>query len=122
MSNVWDFLEKPCTSTAAGGYAVASLGVTLVSNVTFIMSTLDKLQTYIEVMMITDLVNSITIFIFSLEYIIRWNSFDDIFIVYIARFTCSPRNIKFFLQPMNLLYFALVPIYVSFTFFLPGGL
>ena len=68
---MWDFLEKPWTSTAAGWYAVASLGVILISTVTFIMSTFDELQTDAEVVMITDLVDSITVFIFSLEYIIR---------------------------------------------------
>ena len=63
------------------------------------------------------MVDNITIFIFSLEYIIRGNIFVNIFIADIVRITCSTRKIKFFLQPMNLVdLFSLVSVYIYFAF------
>ena len=41
---IWDFLEKPWTSAAAQVYAMSSLGVILVSTVTFIVFTFEELQ------------------------------------------------------------------------------
>ena len=43
-TTLWDFLEKPWTSTAAQGYAIFALIVILISTVTFVASTFEELQ------------------------------------------------------------------------------
>jgi hypothetical protein len=70
-SRLWDFLEKPWTSDAAGSYAVLSLLVILVSTATFIISTVEELQTSVDVMRIIDTIDTITVVIFTLEYLLR---------------------------------------------------
>ena len=104
---LWNFLEKPWTSTAAQTYAISSLGVVFISTVTFVLSTLeelqvtgDKEQAKSEVIKLIDIVDMVAVGIFTLEYF--------------TRLLCCPRKLKFFLQPMNLVDFlALLPFYVS---------
>ena len=90
---IWDFLEKPWTSAGAQLYAVASLGVILFSTITFIVSTFDELQAdeegnqaYPEIIFAFEVVDFLTVFIFTIEYF--------------ARLLCSPVKWKFFFKPL----------------------
>ena len=88
-------------------YAVASLVVILISTVTFIVSTFDELQVdeegnqeYPTVILGIEILDVITVIIFTAEYFIR--------------FICSPVKWKFFIKPMNLVDFiALLPFFIS---------
>ena len=101
------FLEKPWTSTGAQVYAWVSLFVILVSTVTFIMSTMEVLKVdqngdsdFPKVIIIIEILDLITVAIFTLEYSIR--------------IICSPNKKQFFIQPMNLIDFGtLFPFYLS---------
>ena len=87
-------------------YAVASLVVILISTVTFIVSTFDELQVdeegnqeYPTVILGIEILDVITVIIFTAEYFIR--------------FICSPVKWKFFIKPMNLVDFiALLPFFI----------
>ena len=84
-----------------------SLGVILVSTVTFVLSTIEEVQVnedeepaYPILIQVIDIVDMVTVAIFSLEYLIR--------------LLCCPRKLVFFIQPMNFVDFiALVPFFVS---------
>lgn len=79
----------------------------LISTVTFIISTIDELQTdehgMVELPLLLDIINMIdhiTVCFFTIEYVIR--------------LVCCPRKIKFMKTPMNLIdFFAIVPFYLS---------
>ena len=104
---IWDFLEKPWTSSGAQLYAVASLGVILVSTITFIVSTFEELQededgnqAYPEIIFAIEVLDFITVVIFTIEYF--------------TRLLCSPVKWKFFVKPMNLVdLIALLPFFIS---------
>ena len=104
---LWDFLEKPWTSSAAQVYALASLGVILVSTITFIVSTSEELQVdeegnqpYPSIIFAIELLDIITVIIFTVEYF--------------TRLICSPVKWKFFIKPMNLVdLVALLPFFIS---------
>ena len=104
---LWDFLEKPWSSSAAQTYAVASLGVILVSTITFIVSTVDELQEdeegnqkYPQVILAIEILDVVTVLIFTVEYF--------------TRLICSPLKCRFFMRPMNLVDFiALLPFFIS---------
>ena len=82
-----------------------SLGVILVSTVTFVLSTIEEVQVnedeepaYPILIQVIDIVDMVTVAIFSLEYLIR--------------LLCCPRKLAFFIQPMNFVDFiALVPFF-----------
>ena len=104
---LWVFLEKPWTSTGAQIYAWFSLFVILVSTVTFMMSTSELFQVdengeaeYPHVIVVIEVLDMITVGIFTIEYVIR--------------LICSPSKGRFFIQPMNLIDFGtLFPFYIS---------
>ena len=84
-----------------------SLTVILISTATFVLSTFDELQAtedgdqaYPIVIIVIDIIDMVTVVIFSLEYILR--------------FIVCPRKFPFFIEPMNFVDFiALLPFYVS---------
>jgi hypothetical protein len=88
-------------------YAVASLGVILVSTITFIVSTFEEMQVdedgnqaYPTIIFTTEVLDFITIVIFTVV-IFTW-------------LLCNPVKWKFFLKPMNLVdLIALLPFFIS---------
>ena len=104
---VWNTMEYPWTSQVAQFCAFFSLTMVLVSTVTFIVSTIEELQTneegeveYPVLLYIIECVDIFTIIFFTIEYIIRW--------------LCAPRKLKFMKAPMNLIDFlAITPYYLS---------
>ena len=86
---------------------MSSLGVILVSTVTFIVSTFEELQVdkdgnqaYPDVIVAIEVLDLITVVIFTVEYF--------------TRLICSPVKWKFFIKPMNLVDFiALLPFFIS---------
>ena len=86
---------------------MASLGVILVSTVTFIVSTFEELQVdaegnqkYPKVILAIEILDVITVVLFTVEYF--------------TRFICSPVKWKFFIKAMNLVDFiALLPFFIS---------
>ena len=86
---------------------MSSLGVILVSTVTFIVFTFEELQVdkdgnqaYPDVIFAIEVLDLITVVIFTVEYFIR--------------LICSPVKWKFFIKPMNLVDFiALLPFFIS---------
>ena len=86
---------------------MSSLGVILVSTVTLIVSTFEELQVdkegnqaYPDVIVAIEVLDLITVVIFTVEYF--------------TRLICSPVKWKFFIKPMNLVDFiALLPFFIS---------
>ena len=104
---LWDFLEKPWSSIPAQWYALASLAVIFISTATFIVSTFEELQVdengeqpYPMVIYAIEVLDIITVIIFTIEYFMR--------------LICSPVKWRFFIQGMNLVDFmSLLPFFIS---------
>ena len=87
--------------------AFFSLTMVLISTVTFIVSTIDELQTdehgmveFPLLLQIIGVIDHFSIGFFTIEYLMR--------------VTCSPRKLKFIGAPMNMIdLFAIIPFYLS---------
>ena len=87
--------------------AFFSLTMVLISTVTFIVSTIDELQTdehgmveFPLLLNIIGIIDHFSIGFFTIEYLMR--------------VTCSPRKLKFIGAPMNMIdLFAIIPFYLS---------
>eukprot|EP00095_Tigriopus_kingsejongensis_P007020 maker-scaffold232_size243569-snap-gene-1.25 protein:Tk07020 transcript:maker-scaffold232_size243569-snap-gene-1.25-mRNA-1 annotation:"potassium voltage-gated channel protein shab-like isoform x5" len=104
---LWNTMEYPWTSRLAQFVAFFSLGMVILSTLTFIISTMEEFQAmdagesqYTTVVIILDYIDTFVIVFFTLEYLIR--------------FVCAPRKWRFFKNPMNLVdLFSIIPFYVS---------
>lgn len=122
--------------------AFTSLGVVLISTMTFVLGTFPEFQPEEEtgmptefpvVMTIMDMVDNIAVGFFLIEYVVRrpqrpnienkghlghsdnWTTF-----FFKVRFVCAPRKLKFFVGPMNLVdLFAILPFFLDLII---GGL
>ena len=87
--------------------AFFSLGMVILSTLTFIISTMEEFQAmdkgvseYTTIVVILDYIDTFVIVFFTFEYFIR--------------FICAPRKWRFFKQPMNLVdLFAIIPFYLA---------
>lgn len=87
--------------------AFLSLGMVILSTLTFIISTMEEFQAmdegeseYTSVVVILDYIDTFVIVFFTFEYLIR--------------FVCCPRKWRFFKNPMNMVdLFSIIPFYVS---------
>ena len=87
--------------------AFFSLGMVILSTLTFIISTMEEFQAmdqgksqYTSVVIVLDYIDTFVIIFFTLEYLIR--------------FVCAPRKWRFFKEPMNLVDFcSIIPFYLS---------
>jgi len=103
---LWNVMEYPWTSKTAQFNAFFSLGMVIVSTLTFILSTLEDFKEDFEI-------DPDSLFNLTLEYI------DAIVIIfftieYSIRFICAPRKWRFFKDPMNFVdVLAIFPYYMS---------
>jgi len=103
---LWNVMEYPWTSKIAQFNAFFSLGMVVISTLTFIVSTLEDFKEEDEwdpdsVLNLTvEYIDTIVIVFFTLEYFLR--------------FVCSPRKWKFIKDPMNMVdLIAIIPFYLA---------
>lgn len=112
---LWNLMEYPETSRYAQAMAFTSLGVVLISTMTFVLGTFPEFQPesesgvpeeYPEAVQVMAVVDNIAVGFFLIEYVVR--------------FSCAPRKVHFFLAPMNLVdLFAIIPFFLDLVI---GGL
>ena len=92
--------------------------VILVSTVTFVVSTFEDLQTDMKVVAVIEVVDTVTVVIFTVEYSLRRGLTTVVeYNNPMARLGCSPGKMKFFIQPMNFIDFiSLLPFFISLIF------
>jgi hypothetical protein len=123
---LWNLFEYPSTSTAAKFNACFSLSMVVVSTACFVLSTLieESSSSTITPWSAKDDANKSTtqkpiVDDGSAQVIaaIVWvDAFTAIYftIEYVVRFACSPKKLKFFIDPMNLVdLFAILPYFLS---------
>eukprot|EP00093_Oithona_nana_P009995 09995.XXX_273815_276540_1 [CDS] Oithona nana genome sequencing. len=103
---LWNVMEYPWTSKTAQINAFVSLGMVIVSTLTFILSTLEDFKEEEEIdpnstfNLTLEYIDTAVIVFFTLEYAIR--------------FACAPRKWKFFKDAMNLVdILAIIPFYLA---------
>ncbi|TRY71529.1 hypothetical protein TCAL_11941 [Tigriopus californicus] len=104
---LWRITEYPETSLAAQVAGFSSLGVVIISTLTFILQTFPEFQEddigakeNPSVVFALKIIDDLSISFFTLEYLIR--------------FACAPRKWIFVKDPMNLVdLFAIIPFYLT---------